>query len=104
MELLKYILPSEVVSKVRLYHSHPVADIIKPVSANIVIRKVWLCDYRRARERYRILYNKELFLDAYWQESWKNNNGSCDFGYFLQMTSLDFHQKMLDYDIWKSKR
>ena len=29
MELLNYILPREVVSKVRLYHSHPLADIIK---------------------------------------------------------------------------
>ena len=30
MELLKFVLPSEVVSKVRLYHSHPVADMISP--------------------------------------------------------------------------
>ena len=29
MELLKLVLPSEVVSKVRLYHSHPVADIMR---------------------------------------------------------------------------
>ena len=29
MELLKYVLPNEVVSKVRLYHSHPVADIVR---------------------------------------------------------------------------
>ncbi len=30
MELLKYVLPIEVVSKVRLYHSHPVADLLNP--------------------------------------------------------------------------
>ena len=30
MELLKFVLPSEVVSKVRLYHSHPVADLLNP--------------------------------------------------------------------------
>ena len=30
MEFLKLVLPSEVVSKVRLYHSHPVADMLHP--------------------------------------------------------------------------
>ena len=30
MELLKLVLPNEVVSKVRLYHSHPVADLLHP--------------------------------------------------------------------------
>ena len=30
MELLNKIFPSEVVSKIRVYHSHPVADMMKP--------------------------------------------------------------------------
>ena len=29
MELLNNILPREVVSKIRVYHSHPVADLVK---------------------------------------------------------------------------
>ena len=29
MELLKDILPNDIVSKIRMYHSHPISDIMK---------------------------------------------------------------------------
>ena len=90
MELSNEILPSEVVSKIRVYHSHPVVDAARKFFGSAMKPRYWLSEYQIAKTRYSRLYNKKLYLDDLCYQSWKYDDETSDFGYYREMDDEEF--------------
>ena len=71
MEILRIVLPNDILNKIRLYSSHPTADLIRAVLKSD--------DYDYECKRFRRKVGRELAFHEYvFQSGWENATASYD--------------------------
>ena len=100
MELLSFVLPMEIVRKVRVYHSRPVADLIRSDE--------WFKDRKYKSERvHGCPYDRGGAVAYYYREPnphyWTNGNGRNGYAIY-DLTAEEIEAYHLGYNNQHNRR